>query len=152
TGNGSIFPSVCIVAANAIETPRLLLNSKNNDRTREGVANRSGMLGKNLMDHPFYVTWGLMPEAAFPYRGPLSTAGIEDLRDGASRAERAAYRVEIGNEGWNFAIGGDPNITTLDFVNGLNHSQTNPRREAMFGDNLVAHLNNLITRQFRLGF
>ncbi len=68
-----------------------------------------------------------------------------------SLTERAAYRVEIGNEGWNFAVGGDPNITTVDLVNGMNNSQANPRKESMFGTNLVQHLNNLITRQFRLG-
>jgi choline dehydrogenase-like flavoprotein len=152
TGSGSVSAAVVIVAANAIETPRLLLMSKNAGRTPDGLANRSGMVGKNLMDHPFYVTWGLLPTPVYPYRGPLSTSGIEQLRDGPFRSDRAAYRVEIGNEGWNFAIGGDPNITTLDLINGLNNSQTNPGKEAMFGANLVEHLNNIITRQFRLGF
>ncbi len=40
----------------------------------------------------------------WPYRGPLATSGIESLRDGAFRSERAAYRIEIGYEGWNFSI------------------------------------------------
>lgn len=152
SASGSVSAKICIVAAHAIETPRLLLMSKNANSTLNGVANSSGLLGKNLMDHPFYVQWGLLPKAAFPYRGPLSTSGIEEARDGGFRTERAAYRVEIGNEGWNFAVGGDPNITTVDLVNGMNNSQANPRKEAMFGTNLVQHLNNLITRQFRLGF
>ena len=108
-------------------------------------------MGKNLMDHPFYV-----PGRCSGGSLPLSRTAIDlrnrRLRDGAFRTERAAYRIEIGNEGWNFAIGGVPNITTLDLVNGLNQSQTNPKKEAMFGDNLVEHLNNIITRQFRLGF
>ena len=104
------------------------------------------------MDHPFYVSWGLLPEPVYPYRGPLSTSGIEDLRDGPFRDDRAAYRIEIGNEGWNFVIGGDPTITTVDFINGQNISQTNPDKEALYGVNLVERLNNIITRQFRLGF
>lgn len=142
-----------ILAANAIETPRLLLMSKSS-QTPTGVANSSGLVGKNLMDHPFYVPWALLPEdnPVFPYRGPLSTSGIEDFRDGDLRATRAAYRIEIGNEGWNFAIGGDPAITTVDFVNGHNISGANEKSEALFGAELVKRLNSVITRQIRLGF
>jgi len=166
TGRGCVTAKVFIIAANGIETPRLLLMSKNGGRTPNGVANRSQMVGRNLMDHPYLVTWGLMPDQesdrVFPYRGPLSTAGIEDLRDGKFRTERGAYRIEIGNEGWNFVVGGvgsgdDPGVTTVDFVNGLNISGLNnggPNggREALFGSSLVKRLNNRISRQFRLGF
>lgn len=143
-----------IIAGHAIETPRLLLMSKS-QQMPNGVANSSGLVGKNLMDHPFYVAWALLPEAAdpvFPYRGPLSTSGIEDLRDGDFRKTRAAYRIEIGNEGWNFALGGDPAITTVDFVNGHNISGANSNSEALFGAELVRRLNGVITRQIRLGF
>jgi choline dehydrogenase-like flavoprotein len=131
--------------------------SKNGGRTPNGVANSSGLVGRNLMDHPYLVTWGLMPESdrVFPYRGPLSTGGIEDLRDGKFRSERAAYRIEIGNEGWNFVVGGvggDPDVTTLDFINGLNVSDLNKEKEALFGSALVKRLNNRLSRQFRLGF
>jgi glucose dehydrogenase len=147
---GSVTAKVFVIAANAIETPRLLLMS--NHQRSEGVANSSGQVGKNLMDHPFYVPWGLLPQPTYPYRGPLSTSGIEDLRDGDFRKHRAAYRIEIGNEGWNFAIGGDPNVTTLDFVNGLNNSRVNKNYDALFGDELVKRLHSVLTRQFRLGF
>jgi choline dehydrogenase-like flavoprotein len=147
-----------IIAAHAIETPRLLLMSKT-DKMPDGVANGSKLVGKNLMDHPFYVPWALLPEGkqVFPYRGPLSTSGIEDFRDGDFRKTRAAYRIEIGNEGWNFAIGGDPAITTVDFVNGLNISGVNDggidgHSEALFGQPLRDRLNSVITRQIRLGF
>jgi choline dehydrogenase-like flavoprotein len=161
TGQGSVTAKVFVIAGNTIETPRLLLMSKNAGRTPNGVANRSGMVGRNLMDHPYLVTWGLMPDRdsdrAYPYRGPLSTAGIEDLRDGPFRRDRAAFRVEVGNEGWNFVVGGvgtgdDPGVTTVDFVNGLNLSGLNNGREALFGSRLVKTLNNRITRQFRIGF
>ena len=45
-------------------------------------ANSSGQVGRSLSDHPIYLAWGLMPEGktVFPYRGPVSTAGIESLR------------------------------------------------------------------------
>jgi choline dehydrogenase-like flavoprotein len=160
-GYGSVSAKVFVIAANAIETPRLLLMSTNAGRTPDGVANRSGMVGRNLMDHPYLVTWGLMADQesdrVYPYRGPLSTAGIEDLRDGPFRRDRGAFRIEIGNEGWNFVVGGvgsgdDPGVTTVDFVNGLNLSGLNSARETLFGSKLVKTLNNRITRQFRLGF
>jgi choline dehydrogenase-like flavoprotein len=41
---------VVVVACNGIGTPRLLLNSKSN-RFPQGLANGSGMVGKNLMGH-----------------------------------------------------------------------------------------------------
>ena len=142
--------------------PRLLLMSKNSGRTARGVANRSDMVGRNLMDHPYLVAWGMSPKQIYPYRGPLITSGIGELCDGPFRRERAAFRVDIGNEGWNFVdVGGDPNVTTLDFVNGLNKSRVNapPERrdsllgdEALFGKQLVKKLNEKFTRQFRCGF
>ena len=70
----------------------------------------------------------------YPYRGPLITSGIGDLCDGPFRRERGAFRVDIGNEGWNFVVGGDPNTTTLDFINGMNQTKVNgTRAEALLG-------------------
>jgi choline dehydrogenase-like flavoprotein len=154
---GFVKAKIYVIAANAIETPRLLLMSKNGGRTNNGVANSSDMVGRNLMDHPYYVAWGLAPEPLYPYRGPLITSGIGDLCDGPFRSERGAFRMDIGNEGWNFVIasvagGTDPNITTLDFVNGMNRSKLNPGSQAVFGTELVKRLNEKFTRQFRCGF
>ena len=46
---------VVILACNGVGTPRLLLNSVS-ARFPDGLANRSGLVGKNLMLHP----WGLL--------------------------------------------------------------------------------------------
>jgi len=86
----------------------------------------------------------------FGYRGPLTTAGIESLRDGAFRAFRSSFRMEIGNEGWNFAVG-DPYTTAADFVNGLNFSGQNVGNTRLGGLALVKKLNSIYTRQFRIG-
>lgn len=147
-----------VIAAHAIETPKLLLNSTSS-AWPHGVANSSGQVGRSLADHPIYLAWGLMPEgkSVFPYRGPVSTAGIESLRDGAFRSQRAAWRIEIGNEGFNWPVG-DPYITVADLIDGTNGSSTNPLPSAgsasqvLFGSALVQRLNNLLTRQFRVGF
>jgi glucose dehydrogenase len=167
TGEGCVKAKVYVIAANAIETPRLLLMSKNNGRTIKGVANSSDMVGRHLMDHPYYVAWAALPPGAkqvFPYRGPLITSGIGDLCDGPFRAKRAAFRMDIGNEGWNFVVAGatfgaDPHVTTIDFVNGTNSGGLNKQEfsqlkdnSALFGADLANKLNQLITRQFRIGF
>jgi glucose dehydrogenase len=150
---GRLTAKLYILAGNAIETPRLLLMSKS-EQTPHGVANRrddKGSVGKYLMDHPLYLAWALTPKPVWGYRGPLSTAGIEVCRDGRFRRDRGAFRIEIGNEGWNFPIG-DPDTTTVDFVNGLNGSTLNKDNKPLFGDALTAALNDKLRRQFRLGF
>ncbi|HZH52705.1 MAG TPA: GMC family oxidoreductase [Microvirga sp.] len=98
---GRAVGKVFVIAAHAVETPRLLLNSRSEAMPR-GVANGSDQVGRNLMDHPTQLSWALTNEPVWPYRGPLSTSGIENLRDGPFRAERPAFRVEIGNDGWSW--------------------------------------------------
>jgi len=132
---------ITVLAAHAIETPKLLLMSTNGGRTPNGVANSSDQVGRNLMDHPLYLAYGLADRPVYPYRGPLSTSGIESLRDGDFRKDRAAFRIEIGNEGWNFPYG-DPYTSLLDSV--LTKGQA--------GAALVDTLNQRYTRQFRVAF
>lgn len=157
TGSGTVTATRYVLAAHAIETPRLLLMSKNGGRFPNGVANKSGKVGQNLMDHPLYLAWALAPSPVFGFRGPLATSGIEILRDGPFRQQRAAYRIEIGNEGWNFSDN-DPFTTTVDLINGMNDSKLNPpisgsqKPPALWGADLVNALNDKLSRQFRLGF
>jgi choline dehydrogenase-like flavoprotein len=151
TGTGSVRAKIFVIAAHGVETPKLLLMSTNGGRTPRGVANSSGQVGKNLMDHPIYLAWATTPEPVFGYRGPLSTSGIETPRDGAFRNDRAAFRIEIGNEGWNFPIG-DPDVTTMDFVLGFNRGALNEGKRSLSGGALTAALNHALTRQFRLAF
>jgi len=127
TARGKIY----VLAANAIENATLLLAS--------GVANSSGMVGRNLMDHPLILTWGLMPEPVWGFRGPLSTSGLEMFRDGPFREHTSAFRIEIGNEGWNFAAGA-PTSTVRAMVG-----------RGQFGPELRRRLGEVIPRQFRLG-
>ena len=166
TVKSALKATIYVIAANGIETPRLLLMSKNKGQTPNGVANSSDMVGRNLMDHPQYLSWGLLPQPVFPYRGPLVTSAIGELCDGPFRSQRAAFRVSLGNEGWTSVVGGnarfgaDPNVTTLDFVNGMNFSGLNTKgitglggdSRALFGRDLRQTVNNLISRQFRIAF
>ncbi len=107
---------VFVLAAHAVETPRLLLHSRS-EMTPMGVANSSDQVGRNLMDHPTQLSWALANEPVWPYRGPLSTSGIENLRDGPFRRERGAFRIEIGNDGWSWPTGAP--VTTVSDLAGL---------------------------------
>lgn len=53
--------SVVVLAANGIGTPRILLNSATK-RWSDGLANRSGLVGRRLMMHPFAAVLGLFDD------------------------------------------------------------------------------------------
>ncbi|HEX7639503.1 MAG TPA: GMC family oxidoreductase [Burkholderiaceae bacterium] len=65
-----------VVAGYAIETPRLLLNSASG-RFPEGLANSSGLVGRNLTVQANQAVWGVMDEEVRGYRGPPSLAITE---------------------------------------------------------------------------
>ncbi len=61
------------VAGYAIETPRLLLNSAN-DEFPDGLANASGLVGRNLMVQTNQAVWGQVGAEVRSYKGPPSLA------------------------------------------------------------------------------
>lgn len=60
---------VVVLACNGVGTPRLLLNSRSK-LFPDGLANRSGMVGKNLMFHPYAMVTGIFDEPLEGYKGP----------------------------------------------------------------------------------
>ena len=98
---GIVTAKVFIIAANAIETSKLLLMSTS-DALPGGVANSSDQVGRNLADHPIRLSLAVSAKPMYPYRSPLATSGIENLRGGDFQSERSAYRIEIGNDGWSW--------------------------------------------------
>lgn len=97
--------SIVILAANAFENPKILLNSKytvieNGKTIEKTAANSSDQVGRNLMDHMVMLTWGLFPEPVYPFRGPGSTTNISSFRDGKFRSEFAAWISPLDNWGW----------------------------------------------------
>lgn len=145
----SVTGKAYVMAAHAIENAKLLLMS--NDK--KGICNSSDQVGRNLMDHVLYLSWALIDPNADPiwgFRGPLATSGIESLRDGDFRRYRSSFRMEIGNEGWNFSAS-DPYNTTMDYIQGANNALLNPNKQRLGGLALVQKLNSLLTRQFRIG-
>ena len=65
-----------VVAGYAVETPRLLLNSATEIHP-DGLANGSGLVGKNLMTQTNAAVWGRMEEPVRWYKGPPSLAITE---------------------------------------------------------------------------
>ena len=121
-----------VLAGGAVDNVTLALAS--------GLCRSSQELGRNLMDHPYMMTWGMAPHPVGPFRGPGSTSGIASFRDGLFREEKGAFRLEIGNWGWNFAAGA-PHSNVAGLVN----------RENLFGRELREKLYHDVQRQIRIG-
>lgn len=60
---------VVVLAGNGVGTPRLLLNSTSRSFP-QGLANSSGLVGKNLMFHPYAAIQGIFDEPLDGYKGP----------------------------------------------------------------------------------
>jgi choline dehydrogenase-like flavoprotein len=92
-----------VIAANGIETPRLLLMSTS-ARYPKGIANGSDQVGRNLMDHPGASVSFLANEALWPGRGPVEMSSIVDFRDGPFRAQQAAKKLHLSNAAPTLAV------------------------------------------------
>ena len=119
-----------VLATHAVENAKLMLAS--------GFKNKN--IGQNLMDHPVLLTWGLAPERIGAFRGPGSTSGIPSLRDGTFRQDRSAFRIEIGNWGWNWPKGSP--VTELN----------DALAAGKFGKGLRNALLDQVQKEFRMGF
>ncbi|MCL1124106.1 GMC family oxidoreductase [Shewanella surugensis] len=124
---------IVVLAAHAVENAKILLAA--------GIANSSDQVGRNLMDHPTMLTWGLMPTDIGAFRGPGSTSGIPSLRGGEFRRKQAAFRIEIGNWGWSWPAGA-PISTVPDLIDNKN----------LYGAELKRAISSVYPRMFRLGF
>jgi choline dehydrogenase-like flavoprotein len=60
---------IVVLACNGVGTPRLLLNSRSK-LFPDGLANRSGLVGRNLMFHPYAMVNGVFGERLAGYQGP----------------------------------------------------------------------------------
>ncbi|WP_417821779.1 GMC oxidoreductase [Terasakiella sp.] len=89
-----------ILAAHGIESPRLLLMSKN-EHAPHGVANSSDQVGRNLMSMVGINAGGYAPMPVYPYRGPVNATGaFWQLRNGEFRKDFASIATIIINGGF----------------------------------------------------
>ena len=102
-----------IVCANGIGTPRLLLNSKS-ARFPEGLANSSGLVGKNLMMHPYAAVTGYFDENLESWLGPAGQTiqSMEFYETDSSRGFVRGAKWQVmpsgGPLGMRAAYGGKP--------------------------------------------
>jgi choline dehydrogenase-like flavoprotein len=90
---------VVIVACNGIGTPRLLLNSAS-ARFPDGLANSSGLVGKNLMLHPWPQVGGYVDERVDGDRAPmLSLWSKEFYETDLSRGFVRGYTLQFARAG-----------------------------------------------------
>ncbi len=109
---GSAQGRIVVLAAHAIETPKLLLISRD-ERTPKGVANSSDSVGRYLMSHIDQGTRGLTGAPIYPYRGPVLTSAIREFRDGPFRGRHSAVGTSVSNEGWRHA---GPQATAIALI------------------------------------
>jgi len=126
----TVTAAILVLAANAIESPKLLLMSQ--------LANSSDQVGRNLMDHLSKSTFGLAPEPLFPFRGPPSTSGIESFRDGEFRSESAGFRISLNNDGWS-----RKSAPYAEIIDGVMNKK-------LIGAELQSAVFDRVTRQVRL--
>ena len=101
---------IYVVAANGIETPKLLLMSKGVGAPN-GVSNSSDQVGRHLSDHPEARVSAVVPWPYAGSRGPLQLSGIDSVREGDFRSERAALRFQVSHSV------GNPNTVAATLIN-----------------------------------
>ena len=119
-GRGYVRATVYVVAAHAIETPKLLLLSKDAALAPTGVANSSGAVGRYLMTTMDLTSTGQAKEPLYPWRGPVSaTSGLRNFRDDPkTRGSTAAFATFILNGYNNPRLG--PIELALSAISGAN--------------------------------
>jgi choline dehydrogenase-like flavoprotein len=86
---------IFVIACNGIETPKLLLLSKD-ERNPNGVANSSDQVGRNMMDQPKLTTELELNEPLWTGVGPVQSSSILNTTQGEfrSRYAGAMFRME----------------------------------------------------------
>ncbi|MGB0661433.1 MAG: GMC oxidoreductase [Mangrovicoccus sp.] len=125
-----------VLAAHAIENPRLMLNSAQ-ETAPNGVGNGTDQVGRYLLSQYNVDVWGEVSDPVYPYRGPQQTSGITEFRDGDFRKDYAPFGTSFMNNGWS----GNSDATKL---------AGQLIAKGMRGAALVEALNDQITRHVRL--
>jgi len=111
---------IVAVAGNAIETPRLLLNS-HSSRFPDGLANSSGQVGRNYMRHTTGSVYAVFNDKVDMYKGTTMAGIIEDeARFDTSRGFAGGYHMETVSLGLPFyAAFLDPGAWGSDFTQAM---------------------------------
>jgi glucose dehydrogenase len=128
----SVRGRIVLLAAHAVESARLLLLSN--------LATSSDQVGRNLMDHLQGAVVCIAPEPVYPFRGPPTTSGIDQFRDGEFRRHHSAFRLSLGNDGWGRGA------TPADILKQLVDT------DRLHGKQLVREVHDRFTRMIRFSY
>ncbi|SFD97837.1 GMC family oxidoreductase [Roseivivax sediminis] len=111
---------VVCVAGNSFESPRLLLNS-HSSMFPDGLANSSGMVGRNYMRHLTGSVYGIFEKPVHMYRGTTMAGIVQDeARHDPSRGFVGGYELETLSLGLPFmAAFLDPGAWGREFTTAL---------------------------------
>jgi len=87
---------VFVLACNGIETPKILLLSKN-ERNPNGIANSSDQVGRNMMDTPKMIVLVKFKEPVWTGLGPVQTGAIMSTSQGNFRSQYAGGEISLIN-------------------------------------------------------
>jgi choline dehydrogenase-like flavoprotein len=87
---------IFVIACNGIETPKLLLLSKD-DRNPNGVANSSDQVGRNMMDQPKLTAELELKEPLWTGVGPVQSSSILNTTQGEFRGRHAGAMFRMEN-------------------------------------------------------
>ncbi len=85
-----------VIACNGIETPKLLLLSKD-ERNPNGVANSSDQVGRNMMDQPKLTAELELREPLWTGVGPVQSSSILNTTQGEFRSRHAGAMFRMEN-------------------------------------------------------
>ncbi len=91
-GRRDVMARTVVLANGAAYQTRLLLRSTSRGHPN-GLANSSGLVGRNLMFHTNVMAWGLFDEQLHVERGPQTGAAFDDLDEDRPRARHGASFV-----------------------------------------------------------
>ncbi len=109
-----------VLAGGGVEIPRLLLLSASTDYP-DGLANSSGMVGRNYMSHPRIIVKGRLPEKLGPHRNGYHTTNCWAL-----------YQHELLPDTGNIMLSPDPNAGE--------HPSEIASKSKLWGVDLLSHV------------
>lgn len=94
-----------VLACNAVETARLLLMSQSN-HWPQGLANSSGLVGRNFMEHLAVFTFGRFDQRVDSWRGTPTGGMLQDYYETESKRgfARGWTTLVTANSHWPFAV------------------------------------------------
>ncbi len=144
-GRREVTARTVVLATGAAYQARLLLLSTSRAHPK-GVANSSGLVGRNLMFHTNVMAWGLFDEAVHVDRGPQTAAAFDDLDEDRPRTRHGASFVRgaavVGGLPLTFAGG------PLAFANAAGQTTRLPSGVPLWGIGFRDFVASAYTRHF----